>query len=291
MKTKKVVVGAIAATMLSLSVCPIAPAAAAGETVQISVSKAEAEAGKQFTVDVSLADIPSTGIATLDFAIEFDNKVITIDEVKVGASAKTGADSADSTGEVPVFDSAVYNDEGFVELLWTTGLDDSSYYMKKDGVFCTITGTVASTAAEGKVADLKVVPSKRNLNPDSSDKLTSISCGYFNGDEKVSYTVKANDGSVTVGSEDKFPRGDANCSGEVKWRDDIALVKAWRDFITRDCIYLLRSQKGDVWVVNIIENPTTSYEEKYRPISTSVSFTWAECASVDDIMVVSGNVW
>ena len=148
MKTKKVVVGAIAATMLSLSVCPIAPAAAAGETVQISVSKAEAEAGKQFTVDVSLADIPSTGIATLDFAIEFDNKVITIDEVKVGASAKTGADSADSTGEVPVFDSAVYNDEGFVELLWTTGLDDSSYYMKKDGVFCTITGTVASTAAE-----------------------------------------------------------------------------------------------------------------------------------------------
>lgn len=83
----------------------------------------------------------------------------------------------------------------------------------------------------------------------------------------------------------------ANCGGEVKWRDDIALVKAWRDFITRDCIYLLRSQKGDVWVVNIIENPTTSYEEKYRPISTSVSFTWAECASVDDIMVVSGNVW
>ena len=221
MKTKKVVVGAIAATMLSLSVCPIAPAAAAGETVQISVSKAEAEAGKQFTVDVSLADIPSTGIATLDFAIEFDNKVITIDEVKVGASAKTGADSADSTGEVPVFDSAVYNDEGFVELLWTTGLDDSSYYMKKDGVFCTITGTVASTAAEGKVADLKVVPSKRNLNPDSSDKLTSISCGYFNGDEKVSY----NDGSVTVGSEDKFPRGDANCSGEVKMNDAVLIMQ------------------------------------------------------------------
>jgi len=225
MKTKKVVVGAIAATMLSLSVCPIAPAAAAGETVQISVSKAEAEAGKQFTVDVSLADIPSTGIATLDFAIEFDNKVITIDEVKVGASAKTGADSADSTGEVPVFDSAVYNDEGFVELLWTTGLDDSSYYMKKDGVFCTITGTVASTATEGKVADLKVVPSKRNLNPDSGDKITSISCGYFNGDEKVSYTVKANNGSVTVGSEDKFPRGDANCSGEVKMNDAVLIMQ------------------------------------------------------------------
>ena len=38
MKTKKVVVGALAA-MLSLSVCSLAPAVAAGETVQISVGK------------------------------------------------------------------------------------------------------------------------------------------------------------------------------------------------------------------------------------------------------------
>lgn len=83
----------------------------------------------------------------------------------------------------------------------------------------------------------------------------------------------------------------ANCGGEVKWKDDIGLVKAWRDFITRDCIYLLRSQKGDVWVVNIVDNPTTTYDEKYKPITTSVSFNWAECASIDDIMVVSGDVW
>ncbi len=82
-----------------------------------------------------------------------------------------------------------------------------------------------------------------------------------------------------------------NCEGEIKWRDDIELVKAWRDFITRDCIYLLRSQKGDVWVVNIVDNPTTSYVEKYKPIPTNVSFSWAECVSIDDIMVVSGDTW
>ena len=46
MKTKKVVVGAIAATMLSLSVCSLAPVVAAGETVQISVGKATAEVGE-----------------------------------------------------------------------------------------------------------------------------------------------------------------------------------------------------------------------------------------------------
>lgn len=82
-----------------------------------------------------------------------------------------------------------------------------------------------------------------------------------------------------------------DCSGVTKWRDDIGLVKAWRDFITRDTIYLLRSQKGDVWVVNIVDSPTTTYEEGTPQISTSVSFNWAECASIDDIMVVSGNVW
>ena len=82
-----------------------------------------------------------------------------------------------------------------------------------------------------------------------------------------------------------------NCEGEIEWRDDIELVKAWRDFITRDCIYLLRSQKGDVWVVNIVDNPTTSYIEKYKPIPTNVSFSWAECVSIDDIMVVSGDTW
>lgn len=82
-----------------------------------------------------------------------------------------------------------------------------------------------------------------------------------------------------------------DCESDKKWRDDIALVKAWREFITKDCIYLLRSQKGDVWVVNIVESPTTTYEEKDKNLPTSINFSWAECTSIDDIMVVSGNVW
>ncbi len=42
MKTKKIVIGAMAAAMLSLSVCSMIPASAADETVQISVSNAKA---------------------------------------------------------------------------------------------------------------------------------------------------------------------------------------------------------------------------------------------------------
>ncbi len=45
MKTKKIVIGAVAAAMLSLSVCSLAPAFAADETVQVSVSNTSAEAG------------------------------------------------------------------------------------------------------------------------------------------------------------------------------------------------------------------------------------------------------
>ncbi|HOH87246.1 cohesin domain-containing protein, partial [Ruminococcus sp.] len=73
MKTKKVVVGAIAATMLSLSVCSLMPAAAAGETVQINAGTTSAKAGETFSVDVSLADIPSSGIQAIDFAVAYDS--------------------------------------------------------------------------------------------------------------------------------------------------------------------------------------------------------------------------
>ena len=39
MKAKKIVIGAVSAAMLSLSVCSLAPVFAAGETVQISDRK------------------------------------------------------------------------------------------------------------------------------------------------------------------------------------------------------------------------------------------------------------
>lgn len=234
MKTKKVVVGAIAATMLSLSVCPIAPAVAAGETVQISVSSAEAKAGEQFTVNVSLADVPSTGIQTMDFAISYDPKLVTIDSVKAGEVTNTGADSADATGSssgAAIFDSSIHNDMGEIDLVWTTGLKDASYWISKDGVFCTITGTVASTAAEGTVADLKVVPATRNATSESgSDKNSSIACGYFKDKVKYSYEVKINNGKVTVpsGSSVLQPtmRGDASCDGIVKMNDAVLILQS-----------------------------------------------------------------
>ena len=225
MKTKKVVVGAIAATMLSLSVCPIAPAAA-NDTVQISVSKVEANAGDKVTVDVSLAGIPSTGIQTTDFAIAYDSTYFTIDGVEAGSSTNTGADSNDpSAADVPLFGSSFSDSE--VRLVWTTASEASSYWISEDGVFCTISGTVSADAPDGTVIDFKVVPRSGETYPGSGVENTNINCGYFEGSEKIPYTVNTVDGYVKVmGDTPGGMRGDANCDGQVDMSDAVLIMQS-----------------------------------------------------------------
>ncbi len=70
------------------------------------------------------------------------------------------------------------------------------------------------------------------------------------------------------------------------YEDNIDLIRAWRDFITRPTIYMLKSQKGDVWIVNVTDNPTTTYSEMEKDIPTTFSFNWAECCDVKDIKIL-----
>ena len=254
MKTKKIVVGAIAASMLSLSVCSLAPAVfAAGETVQISASEESAKAGEKFTVNVSIGDIPSAGISIVDFAIKYDSSLITIDSVKAGAITETGADSADSSASSqPLFDSV--KGEGSINLLWTTMLEDSKYWITKDGVFCTLSGTVNSSAKDGAVAKIELVPTVRDTYSGSGVKNDKISCGYLKNNEQIEYEVKAVNGSVTVGtpvtteattaaptttapvesstsgeatsSGKATLRGDANCDEQVNLADAVLIMQS-----------------------------------------------------------------
>lgn len=236
MKTKKVVVGALAA-MLSLSVCSLAPAVAAGETVQISVGKVNAKAGETFSVDVSLADIPSSGIQCLDFAVTYDSKVLTIDKVEAGALVKNGADSKDASASLaPLFEGTVNSTEGWVSAAWSTSTDDASYWLKSDGVFCTITGKVASGVADGTVADLKIVPIDRETYSKSGVTNKEISCGYEKDGKPVKYETKLENGSVTVGTivttttttqpPVNIVRGDANCDGGVDMSDVVLIMQS-----------------------------------------------------------------
>ena len=229
MKTKKVVVGAVAAAMLSLAVCPVAPAAA-GETVQISVGNEEVKAGEKFSVNVSLNDISAPGIQATDFAVSYDSSLITIDSVDAGALANTGAADADgSSSSVPVFEASI-NSEGYVNLVWSTGLDDSSYWLNGSGVFCTINGTVSASAKEGTEIPLKVTAIDRTVNPGSSDK-AAIFAGYVKDDAAVEFAVETVDGSIKVASGssttvgDKL-RGDANCDDKVDLSDAVLILQS-----------------------------------------------------------------
>jgi len=238
MKTKKVVVVAIAATMLSLSVCSLAPVAAAGETVQISVGKTSAEVGSKFSVDVSLADIPSSGIQALDFAITYDSSALTIDSVEAGALINKGVDKADLSASLsPCFESSINKTEGYVSLIWSTATDDASYWLKGNGVYCTINGTVASGAKNGTY-DLKITPIERETFYGSKKSNATIGCGYESNGKPVKLDVKTSDGSVTVGKIETTTttivtqgptatkRGDANCDGEVDMSDIVLIMQS-----------------------------------------------------------------
>ena len=227
MKTKKVVVGALAA-MLSLSVCSLAPVVAAGETVQISVGKVTAEAGKQFSVDVSLADIPSSGIQALDFAVSYDSKSLTIDSVEAGELINKGADSADLSASLsPLFESSINSKEGYVSLIWSTATDDASYWLKGDGVYCTIKGTVSSSAKNGTY-DLEIVPISRETYSGSGSANAEIGCGYESNGKPVKVATSVKNGSVTVGKPEVTVtlRGDANCDGGVDMSDIVLIMQA-----------------------------------------------------------------
>lgn len=68
--------------------------------------------------------------------------------------------------------------------------------------------------------------------------------------------------------------------------DNIEKVNAWMEFISSDKPFLLKSNKGDVWVVNIVNSPSRQYEETYDPIFTKVHYEWAESANKDKCVFV-----
>nr|AEV58474.1 scaffoldin C [Ruminococcus flavefaciens] len=259
MKTKKIVIGAMAAAMLSLSVCSIAPPVAADETVQISVSKTTAEAGGEFKVDVSLADIPTTGLQCCNFAIKYDPKVLTIKDITAGTLAGTVSGDA-SSSMLPNFNN--YSQEGLISVMWSTSVDDASKWLKGEGTFCTITGTVAAGTANGTVSEITVLPTSRETYDGSGVMNDAFDCGYLKDGVKVNFNVKPNAGSVTIGSEETTTtppatttttenkpgvslRGDANLDNKVSVADAVAILQS----IANKDKYALKPQgavNGDV---------------------------------------------
>ena len=69
--------------------------------------------------------------------------------------------------------------------------------------------------------------------------------------------------------------------------DNISMVKAWRRFITQQKPFMLKTQKGDVLIVNV-SNPNTEYDEGQRDILTRLNFDWHECMDIKDVDIRKG---
>ena len=198
MKTKRTMAGILAMAMAA-SALAFNPVFAAGE-IGISAEKVSAKAGAEFTLAVSLKDVPSTGVGGCEFSLAYDSSIVTVTGVTAGTIAQTGADDQESAfaGEAPSFDSN-FSAAGVIDVIYSTGLTDSAYMVKQDGVFLTITGTVNESAKVGDVSDFKIQPIDRETTPGSGTKNDQIVFASIAEDGTVSsYDTVVSDGSVTV---------------------------------------------------------------------------------------------
>lgn len=69
--------------------------------------------------------------------------------------------------------------------------------------------------------------------------------------------------------------------------DDIYKVKQWNKFIFENLYFLLKSDKGDVWIVSITDKPTRQYEQ-FIQLPTIVTYNWIEVADISKAVIIDG---
>lgn len=198
MKTKRTMAGILAVAMAA-STMAWTPVFAAGE-IGVSAEKVSAKVGESFTLQVSLSDVPTSGLGGCEFSMTYDSTIVTVTDVQAGTITDTGSDEEQSAfaGEAPSFDCN-YETAGTIDVMWTTGLTDPAYLVKQDGVFLTITGTVNESAKVGDVSEFKIQAIGRETKPGSDIKNDKVIFVNVNADGEVtSYDTVLSDGSVTV---------------------------------------------------------------------------------------------
>ncbi len=254
MKMKRTMAGILAVAMAASAVAmtPVSAASAIG----VSVDKVSAKAGESFSLSVSLDNVPSAGLGSCEFELAYDSSIVTVTGVEAGKITETGSDAQSGFGSDANSFECNYATAGVIDVTWSTGLTDSSYWIKDDGVLLTITGTVNSSAKAGDVSAFKLQAIGRENAPDSGTTNTDIVFGSVDESGTVSlYETTLSDGSVTVvadstttvttdsGSgtttttttnkgDDTVNYGDLDMDGIVDLRDAITLNKSLSGQIT-----------------------------------------------------------
>jgi hypothetical protein len=176
------------ATACTASLFSAVASVSAADAITISAETKQVKPNAEFTVDISLAGVPSSGIAGLDFAIKYDSSVMEVTGVTEGSISKT------SDKQVEGFSSNLATNltDGAVSVLWATGsISDNSKWIKSDGVLLTLN-------CKAKKEGTAKVEITKGLRKDA----TSVDVAVENL-EVVNPTVAA--GTITVKDGDPTP--------------------------------------------------------------------------------------
>lgn len=229
MKKSKIISGLMAMAMTAMSL-GISASAADSVAVKIGTDTVEA-AGKAFSVNVELGSVPSSGLSSIDFAINYNSDELKITDVKLGTIGETGAKSEEGDLGDTVFNW--YDNGKQIVIIWSTGLTDSKYWVKSDGVFVTLSGTVKDGVAAGTVSKLEGAGAKRKTYPDSSADASAY-LSAVGASATTNYEAAFTAGSVEVASgstpssstqNDKADWGNVNCTGQVDVADAVLLAR------------------------------------------------------------------
>ena len=191
MKKTQIISGlmAMAMTVMSLGI-----SASAADSVAVKIGTDTVKAGENFSVDVSLSGVPSSGLSSIDFAINYDSG-IKVTDVALGTIGDTGAKAQEGDLGDTLFNW--YDNGKQIVVVWATGLTDSQYWIKSSGVFLTIEGSVKDGTAKGEYK-LTGGGADRAAYPGSSDKAGAY-LSAVGATATTDYTAAFTNGSVTVG--------------------------------------------------------------------------------------------
>lgn len=124
-------------------------------------------------------------------------------------------------------------------------------------------------AFHGEIQDSNLV---QNLN-----RVVQAGAGVYS-------TMSSGDNNYLTGTL-SVDMGYIKC-GDGEYKDTIDMVNAWRKFITKHEIYVLKTQKGDVLMVNIVGTPSVTYQETTPSVPCAISVDWAECDNIDNYDII-----
>lgn len=186
---------------------------------------------------------------------------------------------------IPVHDESYTGDTLFPSA--TIEINENSYYITELNMFLFNDAVIHPNEKAQELTNFKIGDTwqfmceiENTTVVNNLDRMTHV--GYSQYISSTSTKVNYMSGTLSA------MLGYMNCA-EKKFIDTIATVRAWRKFITQPKAFLLKSQKGDVWVVNVTDNPQTTYDESYKSIPTTFTFSWAECMDVSDTCIYDYN--